>query len=182
MIHPTRGCGRPGRPAAAVFIICVALLFTGCAGSATPLPARLSHGLHSQPELAERVLQAIAAEDLQALKDLALSGEEFERFVWPELPASRPGTNLTVQSVWGPLYFRSMNQLNETFERFKGKKLRLVSITPRREVSEYAGHRAYSDMRTMLRDEEGKEFDYPLIGTLIEMDGVWKVYSYARYD
>jgi len=56
------------------------------------------------------------------------------------------------------------------------------TIVYRGKVAEYRRHRAWSDMEVMIREAGGKEMLYPLFGTLIEMDGLWKVYSYAPYD
>jgi hypothetical protein len=134
--------------------------------------------------LAEAILDACLREDKQAMRNMALSKEEFEQFIWPELPASNPKTNVTVDFVWGPLVFRSLNQMERNFRDLKGRKLELVSLRHRGELVEYATHRAYVDIEVVIRDAEtGEEKKgYPLFGTLVEMDGVFKVYSYAPYD
>ncbi len=46
----------------------------------------------------------------------------------------------------------------------------------------YRSHQAWSDMAVVLPDELGREREYPLFGTLIEMDGQFKVHSYAPCD
>jgi hypothetical protein len=37
-------------------------------------------------------------------------------------------------------------------------------------------------MEVILRNEEGADEEIPLFGTLIQMDGIYKVYSYAPFD
>ena len=176
--------GRLLRRAAAA--LCGLALWAAASGCGARGPsksaARLRNGAPSAQALAERVLRAIERQDLQALKDLSLSEEEFERHVWPELPASKPGTNLTAGFVWGDVYFRSMSRMQAIFGELKGRRLSLVRAVHRGDVEEYATHRAYPGMETVIRSEDGKEMEYTLFGTLIEMDGVWKVYSYGPYD
>jgi hypothetical protein len=152
------------------------------AGRGSVRHARLNHGFFSKEALAEGVIKALSGGDLQSLKDMALSRDEFERCVWPEMPASNPRTNLTLDYVWNDEHARSARYLAMIFERYRGKKMRLVRVIQRGPTTEYRSHKAYSDMTAIARDESGKEMEYPLFGTLIELDGVWKVYSYAPYD
>jgi hypothetical protein len=178
-------CGRfrPG-PAEAVLLVLAALWgMSGCAeGVKKPWRGRLQNGAHSQEALAREILQAIATGDLRAMKDLSLSKEEFQRFVWPELPVSNPKTNVSLDYVWNDVYFRSMVHMQRWFGELKGKKIELVWVVHRGKTENYASHRAYSDMEVVIREAGGEEKPYPLFGTLIEMDGLWKVYSYAPYD
>jgi hypothetical protein len=180
---PLIWCGRLFRKPAAALMLLAALGLGGCVSHPrVSASARLRGGAPSQEELAQAVLQAIARQDLQAMKDLALSKEEFERYVWPELPVSNPRTNVSLDFVWSDVHFRSALRMQAIFDNLKGKKLSLVRLHPRRKAESFATHRAYPDMEVILRSEDGKEGPYPLFGTLIEMDGVWKVYSYAPYD
>jgi len=142
---------------------------------------KLQHGLDSARAVALRVLEALEEEDVAALTSLALSREEFRKYVWPELPVSNPKTNVPLDYVWNDVWFRSVNRMKGTFERFQGRKLTLVSMAHRGEVAAYPTHKAYPDWRIILRVADGKDMEYPLFGTLIEMDGLWKVYSFAPY-
>ena len=127
-------------------------------------------------------MAALRQEDMGGLVSLSLSREEFRKYIWPELPASNPRTNVSLDYVWNDVWFRSVNRMKGTFERFKGQELTLVSIRQRGKVAVYPTHKAYPDWEIVIRNAAGKQGAYPLFGTLIEMDGVWKVYSYAPYD
>ena len=170
------------RPAVFLLLLGAAFICWSASSEKASPVARLHHAEASQEALAEAVLKAIAAEKLSVLKDLSLSKEEFQQFVWPELPVSNPKTNVPLDYVWNDLYFRSMTRLQATFNKLKGRNLKLARVIHRGETVEYASHRAYSDMEVIIRKEDGAEVAYPLFGTLIEMDGLWKVYSYAPYD
>jgi hypothetical protein len=75
--------------------------------------------------------------------DLSLSKEEFQRFVWPELPVSNPRTNISMEYVWTDLYSRSMMRMQATFNKLKGKELKLIRVEHQGKVAEYSSHRAY---------------------------------------
>jgi hypothetical protein len=178
-------CGRFRSGPAATLLLLLAALWgmSGCApGVKEAWGGRLLNGAQSQEALARKILQAIAAGDLQAMKDLALTKMEFQRFVWPELPVSNPKTNISVDYVWNDLYFRSMVHMQRCFGELKGKKIELVRVVHSGRMEEYPTHRAYPDMEVIIREAGAEGRSYPLFGTLIEMDGLWKVYSYAPYD
>lgn len=159
-----------------------------CAISCSQIPAdrpppRLRHAQPSMEALGRQVLRALRDEDKQALMDLALSKDEFEKFIWPELPVSNPKTNVPIDFVWNELYRRSVSHLARILQDLGGRKVSLVRVRHRGEITEYRTHTAYPDMEVLLRDEQsGEEKEYPLFGTLVEMDGVFKIYSYAPYD
>jgi len=170
------------RPAATLLLLAAAFVcFCQACREASSVP-RLTHAAASQEALAQEVLLSLKEENLQEMKDLSLSKEEFRRFVWHELPVSNPKTNVPLDYVWNDLNFRSMTRMQGTFNRLMGKDLELVRVVHHGKVVEYSSHRAYPDMEVVIREKGGEEMSYPLFGTLIEMDGLWKVYSYAPYD
>jgi hypothetical protein len=151
--------------------------FIGCGR-----PARLANGQASFEALAQVALDALARKDQATLERLALSREEFERHVWPELPAARPKTNLTVNFVWSDVALRSRAQLARLLQEFGGQRFSLVKVSHRGKVVRYPSHTAYSDMQILVQDDEGQQRKLPLFGTIIEMDGRFKIYSFAAYD
>jgi hypothetical protein len=170
--------GRPPRWAAAALVLGLGVLSVGVRAHGE---ARLQNGARSAADLAARVLAAAEAGDRPALERLALSREEFQRFVWPELPVSNPKTNVSLDYVWKDVAVRSAAYRERLLASLRGKQLSVVRLHPRKATAEYPSHRALPDFEVTLRDDSGREGVYPLFGTLIEMDGVLKVYSYAPY-
>lgn len=176
-------CGRRFLKPAAVLLFCFGGLIFAVAGCEKSVSTpRLAHAAVSKEALAEDVLRSIRDGDLQRMKDLSLSKDEFQRFVWPELPVSNPKTNVPLDYVWNDVHYRSTSRMQASFNKLKGKDLKLVRVVHNGELVEYKSHRAYSDMEVIVREPNGQETPYPLFGTLIEMNGRWKVYSYAPYD
>lgn len=63
------------------------------------MPERFAGGFDSPASLTEEVLRCLAQENIDQPKRLPLSRDEFERWVWPELPASRPESGFKLFSV-----------------------------------------------------------------------------------
>jgi hypothetical protein len=176
-------CGRPStRPAVTFLFILAAIAFCVEAhGEGAASIPRFTNARASQEELAQAVLHSIAVGDIKAMQALSISKEEFQRFVWPELPASNPKTNLPLDFVWNELYYRSMIRMERSFDDLKGKNLELIRVVHRGKIAEYKSFLVYQDMEVVIREAGGEETPYRLFGTLIEMDGVWKVFSYFPY-
>jgi len=177
------GSGRLLRkPAVLIPVVCVIGLGIFGVYSVRTRPMRLAHGESSPKAVAARLVGALAANDLQALKDLAISKEEFQAYVWPELPASNPRTNIPFDYVWNDVFFRSMNRMGRTYKHFQGHRIEVVKLGTRKNPETFATHTAWPGYEMTIRVDGGPEEELPLFGTLIEMDGVFKVYSYAPYD
>ena len=176
--------GRPRtRLALRGLILCI--LAAGLSLTTSPRGAaigRLQNSAASPETLAAQVLAAMVQGNIQALRELALSEEEFRQYVWPELPASNPRTNVPFEFVWNDVAYRSAIWMNRMTKDLCGKQMKLVRVLHRGKTVPYHSHQAWSDMVVVLSDELGREREYPLFGTLIEMDGRFKVYSYAPYD
>jgi hypothetical protein len=170
-------------PARRGFLLCV--LGVALALSTSPRGTaafRLRNTAPSGEALATQVLAAMVKGDTPALRRLALSEQEFRQYVWPELPVSNPRTHVTFDFVWKDVAYRSGLWMERLEKDLRGSKARLARVVRRGEIVRYRNYRAWSDMKVVLADESGLEREYPLFGTLIEMDGRFKVYSYAPYD
>jgi len=176
--------GRPrNRPALRGLALCI----LAAALSLTTPPGgnaggRLENAAPSMEALAARVIEAMVQEDSQTLRGLALSEEGFRQYVWPELPVSDTRTNVSFDYVWKEVAYRSTMWMNRLTKDLSGRNVKLVRVLHRGKAFRYRSHCAWSDMMVVLSDESGQEREYPLFGTLIEMDRRFKVYSYAPYD
>ena len=124
------------------------------------------------------MLGAIQRRDLARLHDLALDAREFERRVWPGLPAAQPGRNLPWSYVWTELRQKSDTMLKRTLSDHGGTRyvLEHVSFQGETKYGTYFVHR-----RSVLavRDERGDRHELRVLGSMIEADGGWKVFSYV---
>lgn len=160
------------------FIILLFLLtvLAACAPAKPPLAAT-----HDSPrEAAQAVLDALAASDLETLQALALSEPEFRDHVWPGLPAARPERNLPFSYVWGDLRQKSALRLVRTLEAHRGRRYALQDVRFSGETR-YPGYTVHRDTVFVVQTLDGPD-ELRLIGSMIEQDGRWKVFSYAVDD
>jgi hypothetical protein len=166
-----------------LFLCLVALAGCGAGPSASEganLGPPLSDLFDSPEALARAVLEAFAKEDVETLKALPLTKEEFQTHVWPKLPASRPERNVPFEYGWTDLYQKSVSSIASNFKRYKGRKLELLSITFKGETTDYGLFvvRRKSMLRVKDRDT-GEELSLALFGSVMEWNGKYKIFSYV---
>jgi hypothetical protein len=144
--------------------------------------APLARTHDSADSLVRDVLEAFASRDDARLRRLALTEEEFRRYVWPSLPAARPERNLPFSYVWGDLQQKSDSRLRAALAVHGGRPYQLGSITFSGGTTEYPGFRVHRDAVLKVRDRSGVEHEVRLFGSALEMGGAWKVFSFNAQD
>jgi len=178
LVRTTEGPRRPRAFRFACLAAAAALLTARC--TAGDAPATLSHTFDSPEALARTVLTAVAERDTETLLELSVSGAEFRKVVWPELPSSRPEVNLSVDYAWGDLNTKSRSYLASTLSEFGGRRLELVAIDFTGESTSY---RTFSVHRhsvlTVRADGQAATERVRLFGSVLERDGRFKLFSYV---
>ena len=146
--------------------------------STVPPPHHLLRSAQTPQEAAQTFLEALQEGDEYAIREMALTREEFEKYVWPDIPASRPGTNLTVDFVWRQMAMRSYSQMESLIRRNKGKHYTLVRLEARKGVWEYPSFRLHKDTWLVVRDESGQQRKVKFFTSVMEVQGEFKIYSY----
>ena len=140
----------------------------------------LARTFTSPEELAREVLGAIEREDVETLKALPLSKDEFRLYVWPKLPSSRPERNVPMEYVWKTLQQKSVGSIARNFGRYKGRKLELLEIEFEGETTDYGTFQVHRDARLRVRDRETNEEGWlDLFGSVMERQGKYKLFSYV---
>jgi hypothetical protein len=157
-------------------LVVAAVLLTACG-------SRPLSNSHESPEaLGRAVLAALETRDVDALRALALTREEFTEHVWPELPAARPERNLSPSFVWGDLNQKSNVTLRNTLGAHGGKKYEFRSIRFLGETTQYDSYRVTRESELTVKDSAGSERQVRLFGSVLEKDGRYKVFSYVIDD
>jgi hypothetical protein len=157
----------------------VALGLVGASACSRVSPLASTSG--TSEALASAVLDALYRRDRARLDALALSEQEFRDHVWPDLPAAKPERNLPVSYVWGDLRQKSNLSLARTLERYGGKRLTLQRVTFDGDTR-YAHYTVHRDATFEVLDGSGARQTVRVCGSLLEKDGVWKVFSYVADD
>ena len=150
-------------------------LALACSPAAPPL----TNTSDSPEALARAVLDRLAANDRAGLERLQLTRDEFERHVWPHLPASRPETNMPMSFVWGRLAQQSEARLSQVLARHGGQRYTLVSVTFHGERSQHGDVQVLRDSALTVRTPAGTTEELELFGSMIVQDGRCKVFSYV---
>jgi hypothetical protein len=108
---------------------------------------------------------------------VAVSAQEFRDRVWEHLPAARPERNLPLLYVWADLHQKSDGMLTQTLARHGGREYSLLSVTFSGST-DYGPYRVHRDATFLVRDATGETERLRVIGSMIETDGAWKVFSY----
>jgi hypothetical protein len=153
-------------------ILVLALLVAGCG------PPPLAHTLPSSEAVAREVLSALERRDVARLRALALSEEEFERRVWPGLPAARPERNLPWSYVWMDLRQKSDAALTRTLQEHGGKHYELQEVRFAGAATDHGTYRVHRDTVLLVRDGSAQVLELRLFGSTIEADGGFKAFSY----
>jgi hypothetical protein len=145
-----------------------------------PVEPKLAGSRASLDELAVDFLEALEKGDESKLRQLALSKDEFVKFVWPELPASDPSTNLNADFIWNQTHMHSLADLSGTLYRYEGKKYELAEVRFEGGTEDYGSYQVHRDARLEVVNEQGEEGELNLFGSVLEMEGEFKIYSFVR--
>jgi hypothetical protein len=161
------------------------LAVAGCgpgpsASEAANLGPPLSSLFDSPEALARVVLEAFAREDVETLKALPLTREEFRVHVWPKLPASRPERNVPFDYGWTDLHQKSVSSISTNFKNYRGRNFELLAIAFQGDETDYGSFvvRRKSLLRVKDRDT-GEELSLALFGSVMEWNGKYKLFSYV---
>ena len=124
-------------------------------------------------------LAALEEGDEEQIVGLTLSREEFDRVVWPQLPASRPGTNLSPSFVWESHQMRSLSGLGSILRRYGGQSLQLVKVHFREGSTDYSTFVVHRDAFLEVTDATGGVRQLKLFGSVLELDGEFKIFSFV---
>jgi hypothetical protein len=141
-------------------------------------PPPLAHTQPSAELLAEEVLTAVARRDEARLRALSVDEREFELRVWPGLPAAQPERNMPWSYVWLDLRQKSDAMLQRTLGEHGGRHYDLEAVHFLGESTNHGTYRVHRGTLLRVRDAAGTERELRLLGSMIETDAGWKVFSY----
>ena len=150
--------------------------------AALPAPAAVSSRLvntrPSAEELARSFLTALALKDKERVKALRLTKQEFCQHVFPELPSSKL-PNVTCDFVWDQATMKSLGGFIEMWPRHEGRRYDLVSLRFKEGTDSYKTYKVHKETHLVVRDEAGREQELRLFGSMLEMDGQFKLFSFV---
>jgi hypothetical protein len=123
-------------------------------------------------ELTARFVTAVSAGDTAAMHRLRVTAQEHNTIMWSEFPASR--LNHPADLAWRNVDARSVRDAARIRREYAGATYDVAGTSCRDGVTEYETFRVHSDCWVTLR-RTGSRFDAKLFGSVVEMDGRFKV-------
>lgn len=132
----------------------------------------LANARGSAEALVTAALEAIEAEDEEALKGLLITREEYETLLWPEMP---DGEYTPFDFVWSLAETNNQKGRKQALSAFGGVPLELVSISFAEEPEVYQSFKLHPGVEVMVRrPDTGEQGLHPSFDVLIEYGGQWK--------
>jgi hypothetical protein len=147
-------------------------LMVGCASSS------LSNSFSSPEELAQAVLDALAAKDEDALWALIVTPEEHRELLWDQLPESKTYSFEYVRE-WSER--DSRKGLHNALERFGGTQFELTKVEFTEGSEEYDDFTVFFGTKLHVRRvSDGQTGTLPILDVTVVCDGTWKLMNYEE--
>lgn len=149
-----------------------------------PLPdtvrARTFGAVFASPEaLLDTLIHALEKRDTLTLQKLLVSKKEYRQWLWPEYPASWPVLNMPVEFAWGNLQAKTFRGLRYMIRTYGGQPLAYVSHSFEKK-DPYQTFTIHERPHVVVADTTGKEIELKEIGSIVEMNGSYKLISFRE--
>jgi hypothetical protein len=146
--------------------------FLACSSTRSP---RLADSLSSPKAVGEAVVNALNGKDKEALRAVLVTKEEYIDHMWGSFPAS---DHWPADFAYSNLNKNSTKGINRWTERFGAKNYEFLDIRFTRSVEKYDGFRLHRGTMLQVRNTKGEEKELRILGSVVEMDGQFKLLSY----
>jgi hypothetical protein len=136
----------------------------------------------SREDLFDALEAAIESGDIEVMRELAVSREEFRDLVWPTLPiANKPKSNFTWDFVWQQHELRHESSLRRIATDFGGQNLEIVNLEARGKTTDHGTFHIYRENYVEVVRPDGSREELRLFGSLLETEnGRFKIYSFIN--
>lgn len=162
---------------AAFFSLGLALLSAGC-GESLEARSGLRGAFPSDSAAIQAALDAVQAEDVEALESMLLTREEHRTLVWDSLPE---------KNYFSFDYVRLLNEKNSrkaitrALERYGGQGLELIEVEYEKGTETYGDVTLHRGAKIRVRrSSDGEEGEIALVDVLFERNGGWKLMNYVE--
>lgn len=166
--------------AAALVVFQMSMLMAGCSTSVLSAHGSrlLSNAASSPEQLMIRLLDATSRDDVAALKELRITKDEFCQYVWPELPGSRV-PNVSCDFAWDQATLKSLSGLTRVLDQHRGRKYEFIALRFPGEPERHESIVVHKAPTVSLRDETGAVHEVRISGSILEIDGQFKLFSFV---
>jgi len=128
-------------------------------------------------DLVKKVLAALETKDQAALEKLAITEDEYRKFIWPGIAARTPGAN--EKKFYGMFEQGNVAGITSALKEFGGQKLEFVRVSAGTSIRQTKAYRLLSPPTVTVKDGSGQEKALKLSGPVIEHDGIYQIATFA---
>lgn len=141
-------------------------------------PTLLSNASGSPEEACQRVLDALASSDAEAMHGLRITRYEHDSVLVPNMPIGQadPGTT-DLAYAWFLLEQNNVKGVRRAITKYGGNRFRVVSVRFTKPSQRHGPVTLHKGTEVTVTDGEGVEQVLPIFGSVIEHDGRFKVVS-----
>jgi hypothetical protein len=134
----------------------------------------------SPEDVAQKILDLVYFNQYQELLDLRVSRQEYDEFIWPELPQSRPITNMKSSDGWKFHDADCRDAVKAALSYWGGKELRLADVEFTEGIAQYANFNLLRGVRIHAVDAADRDVIMTIAPIFAERNGRWKVYHFKE--
>lgn len=143
-----------------------------------PQRRRLEGAAESLDELLRAIEVALAERDTQRLASLMVGEREYREIFYPALPAAHPPMNASFETLWVSHFPDSWRGLERALDRFGGRDVNILAVRFAASNQDLVNFVLHQRSRVDLVVDGQMRPDVRLFGSVIVVDGRWKVLSY----
>lgn len=148
----------------------IALISISCSES-----SRLGNSFRKPEDIGEAVVDALNNKNHALLHKYRVTKQEYLNYLWDSFSASK---HWPKDYAWNNLNIHCIKGVNRWVNRYGGKELEFVSITFEKEPKTYDEFEILSGTVLTVKNNQGKEMVLPILGSVVKMDGRYKLLSY----
>jgi hypothetical protein len=149
---------------------------TPATASATATKRQLRYACRSVDELMTKLLAALEAKDLPAMENLRVTRQEHTDLLWPEFDAKNH--NVDPDFAWDMLNRRSHVGAGRAIGDYGGQALTLIGVEFTRDLERYPSFVLHRGTILHARTQTGEMLNLVFLGSVVELDGQFKLLSY----
>ena len=137
-------------------------------------------GSASREALVRRFVRAVAADDTNDLRAMAVHGREFADLYYPDSPYSRPPYHQPPALAWSMIQNPSTSGLTKLLRTWGGKPVTYVSHRCDPKVAQEGHSTRYAGCLVRVVDASGDTTARLMFGSIVARDGAFKFLSYTN--
>lgn len=158
-----------------LFLILIAhlMLIIGCSE-----PSKLKNSFESPEDLGKAVVSALNVKDGESLHRYRVDEEEYIGYMWYSFPASQPKYNIPEDFAWDNLNIKCIKGVTKWVNQYGDRDLEFQKIEFVNPTEKYDGFSLLRGTVLHVKTNDGKEKTLHILGSVVEMDGRYKLLSY----